>query len=135
MVKYARPDKLFLTWVASDPPLADRGDTPSVLAERGGRVSLCPVFRCSLLTQADVLKAARVRVSFEHHDKLGMGSYSLDGMMIDAPVYKQVSGKSFHRVGLTYPGVEGASQGGSGRVARPKHQREGHICLRHGMSS
>jgi citrate lyase beta subunit len=37
------------------------------------------------------MKAARVRFSFEHHDKLGKGSYALDGMMIDAPVYKQVN--------------------------------------------
>ncbi|GFZ46480.1 hypothetical protein JCM24511_04727 [Saitozyma sp. JCM 24511] len=40
-------------------------------------------------SEADVLKAARVRFSFEHHDRLGKGSYALDGMMIDAPVYKQ----------------------------------------------
>jgi hypothetical protein len=28
--------------------------------------------------------------SFEHHDGLGKGAYTLDGSMIDAPVYKQV---------------------------------------------
>jgi citrate lyase subunit beta-like protein len=32
-----------------------------------------------------------VQVSFEINDRLGKGSYSLDGKMIDAPVYKQVS--------------------------------------------
>ncbi|WVQ75943.1 hypothetical protein IAR50_005578 [Cryptococcus sp. DSM 104548] len=36
-----------------------------------------------------ILKAARVKFSFEHHDQLGKGAYSLDGVMIDAPVYKQ----------------------------------------------
>nr|XP_031858593.1 uncharacterized protein CI109_005973 [Kwoniella shandongensis]KAA5525665.1 hypothetical protein CI109_005973 [Kwoniella shandongensis] len=40
-------------------------------------------------SEKDILKAARVRFSFEHHDKRGKGAYTLDGMMIDAPVYKQ----------------------------------------------
>jgi citrate lyase subunit beta-like protein len=38
-----------------------------------------------------VRQAARIQLSFEMNDKLGKGSYSLDGKMIDAPVYKQVS--------------------------------------------
>jgi citrate lyase subunit beta-like protein len=37
------------------------------------------------------LKAARVAFSFEHNDELGKGAYTLDGAMIDAPVYKQVA--------------------------------------------
>ncbi|KAK8870074.1 hypothetical protein IAR55_000644 [Kwoniella newhampshirensis] len=40
-------------------------------------------------SEKDILKAARVRFSFEHHDKQGKGAYTLDGTMIDAPVYKQ----------------------------------------------
>ncbi|ODO08670.1 citrate lyase subunit beta-like protein [Cryptococcus wingfieldii CBS 7118] len=38
-----------------------------------------------------ILKAARVKFSFEHHDNLGKGAYTLDGVMIDAPVYKQAT--------------------------------------------
>jgi citrate lyase subunit beta-like protein len=37
-----------------------------------------------------IRQAARVKFSFERNDGLGKGSYSLDGKMIDAPVYKQV---------------------------------------------
>nr|ODN93694.1 citrate lyase subunit beta-like protein [Cryptococcus depauperatus CBS 7855] len=37
----------------------------------------------------DILKAARVKFSFEHNDRLGKGAYTLDESMIDAPVYKQ----------------------------------------------
>ncbi|KAI9638637.1 Pyruvate/Phosphoenolpyruvate kinase-like domain-containing protein [Dioszegia hungarica] len=40
-------------------------------------------------SEAAVRHAARVQVSFEMNDRLGKGSYSLDGKMIDAPVYKQ----------------------------------------------
>lgn len=40
---------------------------------------------------ADILKAARIKFSFEHHDQRGTGAYELDGTMIDMPVYKQVS--------------------------------------------
>lgn len=54
-------------------------------------MSMCEARSASPDRPTDVLKAARVRFSFEHHDKLGKGSYALDGMMIDAPVYKQVS--------------------------------------------
>lgn len=39
----------------------------------------------------DILKAARVKFSFEQHDQLGKGAYTLDGVMIDAPVYKQAT--------------------------------------------
>lgn len=39
----------------------------------------------------DILKAARVKFSFEHYDQLGKGAYTLDGVMIDAPVYKQAT--------------------------------------------
>lgn len=41
--------------------------------------------------EIDILKAARIKFSFEHHDQLGKGAYTLDGVMIDAPVYKQAS--------------------------------------------
>ncbi|KAK4688761.1 citrate lyase subunit beta-like protein, partial [Tremellales sp. Uapishka_1] len=40
-------------------------------------------------SEKHVLRAARIAWSFEHNDKLGKGSYSLDGAMIDMPVYKQ----------------------------------------------
>ncbi|OXC70511.1 hypothetical protein AYX13_00986 [Cryptococcus neoformans] len=42
-------------------------------------------------SEIDILKAARIKFSFEHHDQLGKGAYTLDGFMIDAPVYKQAS--------------------------------------------
>ncbi|WWC69775.1 uncharacterized protein I206_103718 [Kwoniella pini CBS 10737] len=40
-------------------------------------------------SEKDVVKAARIQFSFEHNDKVGKGAYTLDGAMIDAPVYKQ----------------------------------------------
>ncbi|KIR68752.1 citrate lyase subunit beta-like protein [Cryptococcus bacillisporus CA1873] len=42
-------------------------------------------------SEKDILKAARVKFSFEHYDQLGKGAYTLDGVMIDAPVYKQAT--------------------------------------------
>jgi citrate lyase subunit beta-like protein len=47
--------------------------------------------KLELRGQIDILKAARVAFSFEHNDGLGKGAYTLDGAMIDAPVYKQVA--------------------------------------------
>ncbi|RSH78814.1 uncharacterized protein EHS24_001729 [Apiotrichum porosum] len=40
-------------------------------------------------SEASILKAARVKLSFELNDKAGKGAYGLDGVMIDAPMYKQ----------------------------------------------
>jgi len=40
---------------------------------------------------ADIEKAARIKQTFEEHGEKGQGAYALDGAMIDAPVYKQVS--------------------------------------------
>ncbi|WVQ70458.1 uncharacterized protein L199_008685 [Kwoniella botswanensis] len=54
-----------------------------------------------------ILKAARVKFSFELHDKQGKGAYTLDGQMIDAPVYKQaikVLAKAY-AAGLKVPDV------------------------------
>ncbi|WVW83514.1 hypothetical protein I302_105535 [Kwoniella bestiolae CBS 10118] len=54
-----------------------------------------------------IRKAARIKFSFEHHDKLGKGAYTLDGQMIDAPVYKQaikVLAKAY-AAGLNIPDV------------------------------
>ncbi|KIR75458.1 citrate lyase subunit beta-like protein [Cryptococcus deuterogattii CA1014] len=42
-------------------------------------------------SEKDILKAVRVKFSFEHYDQLGKGAYTLDGVMIDAPVYKQAT--------------------------------------------
>lgn len=46
------------------------------------------VCHCTL-TLSGILKAARVKFSFELNDKAGKGAYGLDGVMIDAPMYKQ----------------------------------------------
>lgn len=40
-------------------------------------------------SEADILKAAGIKFSFELNDSAGKGAYSLDNVMIDAPVYKQ----------------------------------------------
>ncbi|WVQ98422.1 hypothetical protein IAU59_005545 [Kwoniella sp. CBS 9459] len=40
-------------------------------------------------SEKDILKAARVKFSFEYYNRAGKGAYTLDGAMIDAPVYKQ----------------------------------------------
>ncbi|KAL1406134.1 hypothetical protein Q8F55_007817 [Vanrija albida] len=40
-------------------------------------------------SEAAIRKAARVKFSFELYDAKGTGAYGLDGVMIDAPMYKQ----------------------------------------------
>jgi hypothetical protein len=69
--------------------IIQRAYAPSEKGEIDGKWTDIAVFWADGLS--DILKAARVVFSFEHNDKLGKGAYSLDGMMIDAPVYKQVS--------------------------------------------
>lgn len=45
--------------------------------------------RCIATDAEAIRKAARVKFSFELNDAAGKGAYGLDGVMIDAPVYKQ----------------------------------------------
>ncbi|GFZ44367.1 hypothetical protein JCM24511_02089 [Saitozyma sp. JCM 24511] len=56
-----------------------------------GKVGGPPQYYIGLMGTVDISKAARIRYTFELNHKAGKGAYALDGRMIDAPVYKQVS--------------------------------------------
>lgn len=72
--------------------IADR--TAQSRALSGGWAGRCAAgsSRLSSCAHPDTLAihhAARVKFSFELHDSKGTGAYGLDGVMIDAPMYKQ----------------------------------------------
>ncbi|BEJ13998.1 hypothetical protein CspHIS471_0311720 [Cutaneotrichosporon sp. HIS471] len=58
-------------------------------------------------SEAAIRKAARVKFSFELHDSKGTGAYALDGVMIDAPVYKQAQNtlRLAQAAGLPIPNI------------------------------
>lgn len=47
----------------------------------------------AILAKVDIDRAQKVKETFEASERDGKGAYGLEGVMIDAPVYKQVSAR------------------------------------------
>ena len=45
----------------------------------------------SELITTDIDRASRIKIAFETHGLAGKGAFEMEGQMVDAPVYKQVS--------------------------------------------
>ena len=55
---------------------------------------------------ADIEKAQRIKDTFEAIEKEGKGAYGLEGVMIDAPVYKQVTSPEGAQLTAGFEGVD-----------------------------
>lgn len=69
-----------------------RAFAPSSEGMSWGPICFHPSPLCASTLIVDIAKAQRIKETFEESEKQGKGAYGLEGVMIDAPVYKQVGG-------------------------------------------